>query len=123
MSSKTSTDTVMKIGLAVIVGTVLKEAFEAQGLKTPAAKVVTSFILMRNHLLATGRFLTVLPDSVLRYNAKQWPLRALPIKLRTQSQRIAIVNLKNRTISPAVQLFIDHLRNVARDFVRGRGQS
>ena len=106
---------------SVIVGTVLKEAFEAQGLKAPAAKVVTSFILMRNHLLATGRFLTVLPDSVLRYNAKQWPLRALPIKLRTQSQRIAIVNLKNRTISPAVQLFIDHLRDVARDFVRGRG--
>ena len=65
---------------------------------------------------------TVLPDSVLRYNARQWPLRALPIRLRTQSQRIAIVNLKNRTISPAVQLFIDHLRTVARDFVRGRGQ-
>lgn len=108
---------------SVIVGTVLKEAFEAQGLKAPAAKVVTSFILMRNHLLATGRFLTVLPDSVLRYNAKQWPLRALPIKLRTQSQRIAIVNLKNRTISPAVQLFIDHLRDVARDFVRGRGKN
>ena len=108
---------------SVIFGTGLKEAVEAQGLKAPAAKVVTSFILMRNHLLATGRFLTVLPDSVLRYNAKQWPLRALPIKLRTQSQRIAIVNLKNRTISPAVQLFIDHLRDVARDFVRGRGKN
>ena len=108
---------------SVIVEAVLREAFEAEGLKVPAARVITSFILMRNHLLATGRFLTVLPDSVLRYNARQWPLRALPLRLRAQSQRIAIVNLKHRTISPAVQLFIDHLRNVARDFVRGRGQS
>jgi DNA-binding transcriptional LysR family regulator len=81
---------------------------------------VTSFILMRNHLLATGRFLTVLPQSALRYNAKQWSLRALPIKLRATPQPIAIVNLKNRTVSPAVQLFIEHLRTAARAYLRRR---
>jgi DNA-binding transcriptional LysR family regulator len=75
---------------------------------------------MRNHLLATGRFLTVLPESVLRYNAKQWALRALPIKLRTKSRPIAIITLKNRTISPVVQLFIEHLRTVAKAFSRRR---
>jgi DNA-binding transcriptional LysR family regulator len=107
---------------SVVVGTILKEAFETEGLKVPDARVVTSFILMRNHLLTTGRFLTVLPTSVLHYNARQWPLRALPIKLRTRSERIALVNLKNRTISPAVQLFNDHLRAVASDFMRGRGR-
>jgi DNA-binding transcriptional LysR family regulator len=106
---------------SLIVNAILQEAFEAQGLKVPAEKVITSFILMRNHLLATGRFLTVLPDSVLRYNAKQWALRALPIKLRTKPQPIAIVHLKNRTISPVVQLFIAHLRTVAKAFLRRRG--
>jgi DNA-binding transcriptional LysR family regulator len=104
----------------VIVTAILKEAFEAQGLQVPAQKVMTSFILMRNHLLASGRFLTVLPESALRYNAKQWALRALPIKLRATPQPIAIVNLKNRTISPAVQLFIDHLRTVAKAYMRRR---
>jgi len=103
---------------SLIVNAILKEAFEAQGLKVPAEKVITSFILMRNHLLATGRFLTVLPESVLRYNAKQWALRALPIKLRTKPRPIAIVNLKNRTISPAVQLFIEHLRTATKAFLR-----
>jgi DNA-binding transcriptional LysR family regulator len=105
---------------SLVVNEVLQEAFEAQGLKIPAEKVITSFILMRNHLLATGRFLTVLPESVLQYNAKQWALRALPIKLRTKSRPIAIITLKNRTISPVVQLFIEHLRTVAKAFSRRR---
>ena len=105
---------------SLIVNAILKEAFEAQGLQVPAEKVVTSFILMRNHLLATGRFLTVLPESALRYNAKQWALRALPIKLRATPQPIAIVNLKNRTVSPAVALFIEHLRTVTKAYTRRR---
>ncbi len=109
------------IPTSVIVTAILKEAFETQGLQVPAQKVMTSFILMRNHLLASGRFLTVLPESALRYNAKQWALRALPIKLRATPQPIAIVSLKNRTISPAVQLFIEHLRTVAKAYLRRRG--
>jgi DNA-binding transcriptional LysR family regulator len=108
------------IPTSVIVTAILKEAFETQGLQVPAQKVMTSFILMRNHLLASGRFLTVLPESALRYNAKQWALRALPIKLRATPQPIAIVSLKNRTISPAVQLFIEHLRTVAKAYLRRR---
>lgn len=105
---------------SLIVSAILKEAFEKQGLMPPAAKVVTSFILMRNHLLATGRFLTVLPQSALRYNARQWALRALPVKLRVTPQPIAIVKLKSRTVSPAVQMFIDHLRTAAKAYARRR---
>jgi DNA-binding transcriptional LysR family regulator len=103
---------------SLIVNAILKEAFEGQGLKVPAATVVTSFVLMRNHLLATGRFLTVLPESVLRYNARQWALRALPIKFRAKTQPIAIVTLRDRTVRPAVRLFVEHLRAVAKAFMR-----
>ena len=106
---------------SLIVNAILREAFAAQGLKVPAAQVTTSFILMRNHLLASGRFLTVLPESALRYNCRQWALRALPVKLRATPQPIAIVNLKNRSISPAVALFIGHLRTVAKAYMRRRG--
>ena len=73
-----------------------------------------SSILLRNHLLATGRFLSVLSNSVLRQNAKQWSLKALPINLRTKPQPIAILTLKNRTVSPVVQLFVEQLRAVAK---------
>jgi DNA-binding transcriptional LysR family regulator len=105
---------------SLIVNEILREAFEAEGLKVPTESVVTSFILMRNHLLATGRFLTVLPESVLHYNAKQWALRALPIKLRGKPRPIAIVTLKNRSINPATARFIEHLRTVAKTFARAR---
>jgi DNA-binding transcriptional LysR family regulator len=103
-----------------IVREIIKEAFEAQGLKFPEGKIISSFVLMRNHLLATGRFLTVLPASVLQYNAKQWALRALRIELGTKTRPIAIIMLKNRSVSPAVQLFIEHLRVTAKSYLRRR---
>jgi len=103
------------IPASVIVRDIMKEAFEAQGVKVPAGKIISSFVMMRNHLLATGRFLTVLPTSVLRYNEKQWALRALPIELSVNPRPIAIIMLKNRSIGPAVRLFIDHLRMTAKN--------
>jgi DNA-binding transcriptional LysR family regulator len=92
----------------------LTAAFKAQGLKVPQERVSAGPLLLRTHLLATGRFLTVLPDSVLRYNAKQWSVKALPIDLGEKDRWIAIVTLKNRTVSPVVQLFIEQVRAVAK---------
>ena len=102
------------IPASLIVSDILAEAFEAEKLQVPEGRIVSSFVLMRNHLLATGRFLTVLPASVLQYNAKQWGLRALPIKLGGRPRPIAVVMLTNRSVSPAVRLFVDHLRATAR---------
>lgn len=103
---------------SLIVRDIMTEVFEAQKLQVPEGRIVTSFVLMRNHLLATGRYLTVLPASVLRYNARQWGLRALPITLRTRSRPIAIVMLKNRSVRPAVRLFTEHLRATAKHYLR-----
>jgi DNA-binding transcriptional LysR family regulator len=97
-----------------VVRALIREAFEANGLEVPPESVSAASILLRNHLLASGRFLTMLPDSVMRYNAKQWSLKALPIDLRIKPRPIAIVTLKNRTIGPVIQLFIEHLRAVAK---------
>jgi DNA-binding transcriptional LysR family regulator len=62
----------------------------------------------------------VLPASALQYNAKQWALRVLPIKLGTKPRPIAIIMLKNRSVSPAVQLFIEHLRLTVKNYLRRR---
>jgi DNA-binding transcriptional LysR family regulator len=97
-----------------VVSALITEAFKAHGLEVPQERVNAGSILLRNHLLATGRFLTVLPDSVLRYNAKQWSLKALPVDLGVKPRAVAIVTLKNRTVSPVVQLFVEHLRAVAK---------
>ena len=76
---------------------------------------------LRNQLLATGRFLTVLPDSVLRNNAKRWSLKAFSVDLGVKRRSIAIVTLKHRTVSPVVQLFVEHLRAVAKNDVCALG--
>jgi DNA-binding transcriptional LysR family regulator len=97
-----------------VISALITEAFVAQGLEVPRERVSAGSILLRNHLLATGRFLTVLPDSVLRYNAKQWALKVLPIDLGVKPLSIAVVTLKNRTVSPVVGLFVEHVRAVAK---------
>jgi DNA-binding transcriptional LysR family regulator len=97
-----------------VIRELMTEAFQACGCEIPRERVTASSILLRNHLLATGRFLTVLPDSVLRYNAKLWSLKALPIDLGVKPRCVAILTLKNRALSPVVQLFLEQVRAVAK---------
>jgi DNA-binding transcriptional LysR family regulator len=76
--------------------------------------VTAHSIQLRIQLLATGGFISVLPDSILRGNAERWSLKALPIDLRARPPAWSIIKLKNRTVGPVVQLFVDQLRNVAK---------
>ena len=102
-------------------GALIAEAFKTEGFDSPRERVSTTSVLLRNHLLATGRFVTVLPNSVLRHYAKQWSLKALPIDLSVKARAVAIVTLKNRTVGPVVQLFVEHLRAVAKTFAPRTG--
>lgn len=97
----------------------IAEAFGAHGLEMPQERVSANSILLRNHLLATGRFVTVLPESALRHHARQWSLKALPIDLRVTPRAVAIVRLKHRTPSPVVQLFAACIRDVANAMSKG----
>ena len=84
----------------------LEQAFQANNLPIPKYRVTTFSVQLRTHLLATGDFLTVIPRSMLHLNAA----KELPIKLPTPGLPVAIVTLKNRTLSPAVELFLERLR-------------
>ena len=97
-----------------VVNALIAEAFKARGLEVPQERVSAGSILLRNQLLATGRFLSVLPNFVLRHNAGRWSLKALPVDLGIKPRSIAIVTLKNRTVSPVVQLFVEHVRAVVK---------
>ncbi len=95
-------------------GAYIEAGFQAQGLQLPRHRLTSFSMQLRFHLLATGRFLTVLHDSVLRFNAKRCSLKPLAASLPLQPMPIAIFALKNRTLGPAVQLFIERAREVAR---------
>jgi DNA-binding transcriptional LysR family regulator len=91
----------------------IDEAFQAQGLEPPRDTVGSFSVHLRNHLVATGQYLTVMPASVQRFNARAWGLKALRVDLGINLPT-CIVTLRNRTLSPAVEVFIQHARLVAR---------
>jgi DNA-binding transcriptional LysR family regulator len=88
----------------------LEEAFRASGLSMPKMSIVAFSLHLRIHLLTTGRYITAFPNSVLRLNEKRFSLKALPVEMPARPWPIAIVTLRNRTLSPVVEMFIESLR-------------
>ena len=103
--------------LDALGGLFVTEAFRMSGLKAPNLVITTFSIHLRNNLVGSGQFITALPASVLRINSKSHSLKELPIELSIQPSPVAIVTLRNRTLSPAVQVFIQCAREVAKSMV------
>lgn len=93
---------------------VIIDAFRAKKLGAPKIVARTFSVPLRTTLLADGDFITALPASVLRYNADRIALKILPVALPPRPWPVAVVTLKGRTLSPVVQLFIEHLRAFTR---------
>ncbi|HEX4556097.1 MAG TPA: LysR family transcriptional regulator [Xanthobacteraceae bacterium] len=102
-----------------LTGAIVVEIFRTHGLELPRATLVTSSIPARCALLASGRFLTMVPISVLRLGGRKQQIKALPVDIPTVGRPIGIVTLKNRTLSPVAQLFIAAAREF-RDPILGR---
>jgi len=88
-------------------------------MQVPEATVLGYSLPARNGLLATGRFLTIVPGSVLRFGAERTLLKPLPVELPEWRVPVAIVTLRNRMLSPLAQLFLGHVREVAKAFASG----
>ncbi len=96
-----------------IVGSFLPEVFSAHGLPPPKVTVVSFSMYLRNMLLGSGRYVAVLPGSVLRFSAERFGLRPLPIRLPPTRASIAIITLKGRTLSPVARVFAECAREAA----------
>ena len=96
----------------------IAEAFQAQGLAVPQARVLGYSLPLRNGLLATGRFLTMVPGSVLRFGAESLLLKTLPVALSSWRFPVAIVTLKNRTLGPVAERFLACIREIARPLAK-----
>jgi DNA-binding transcriptional LysR family regulator len=105
-----------------VIGTIAREAFRSSGLDHPRTTVVTSSPEVRMSLLATGRFLTIVPASVLRFPTKRSEIKILPVELPMARVPNGIVTLKNCTLSPVAQLFIDYARVGAKSLAKRNWQ-
>jgi DNA-binding transcriptional LysR family regulator len=97
-----------------LYGSVVAEAFRAGGLDVPPATVFTSVTAARNALVATGRFVSIIQGSVMRFNPNNPVFKVLPIDLPTTRRPIGAITLKTRTLSPIARLFIDCAHEVAK---------
>jgi DNA-binding transcriptional LysR family regulator len=93
---------------------VLAEAFRARGLDMPNLTVKTLSVHLRTNLLATGQFVTAFPRSVLHLYADRFLLKALPLDLPVRPWPVRLLTLKDRTLSPLVERFIECSRDVAK---------
>jgi DNA-binding transcriptional LysR family regulator len=99
----------------VFLGQFVAAAFHARGLALPKSSVITASVHMRHNMLATGRFMAMLPSVMLRFPIYRGLLKALPIDLPETRRPVAFVTLKKRDLSPVAKLFL----NCAREIVSG----
>jgi DNA-binding transcriptional LysR family regulator len=97
-----------------VLGSISIAAFRASGFDYPRATAFSLPTEARLGLLATGRFLTIVSTSVLTFPAKRPGIKVLPVDLPIASMPIGIVTVANRSLNPAVELFIDCAREVAK---------
>jgi DNA-binding transcriptional LysR family regulator len=88
-------------------------AFRSAGLPMPQV-VTTPSVPLRNTLIMRGNFISALPASILRLNPDLYPVKELPIEVPMAPWPSLLVTLKNRTLSPAVERFIECVREVAK---------
>jgi DNA-binding transcriptional LysR family regulator len=100
-----------------VLGPAYLEVFRAGGLDYPRTTVFTASFGARLNLVATGRLLSMVPISMLRLS-KRTGLKVLPVDLQYAPVPVGIMILKNRTLSPAAQLFIETAREVSKPLAR-----
>jgi DNA-binding transcriptional LysR family regulator len=95
-------------------GTIIAGIFRATGLQPPRASVATLSVQLTTTLIATGKFVGVLPNSVARFGARRVGMKILPVKIPATRYSIAIITVRNRTPGPLAKLFVEHAKAVAK---------
>jgi len=96
------------------IGPVLADAFRARGVKFPPKGVVWGGASLICASLPRRPCLGTLPASLLRFGANVPRLKILPVDLPAPPWPVGIMTLKNRTLTPAADLFIDCAREVVK---------
>ena len=99
---------------------VIAKAFQLRGVEMPKISMKTISIHLRANMTATGRFITTFPRSVLFLYADRFGLKPLQIDLPDPTWPIKIATLRNRTLSPVVERFIECARAVAKSLAKSK---
>jgi DNA-binding transcriptional LysR family regulator len=89
-------------------------AFRERLLTMPKVSLMTFSLPLVMNFLARGSFITALPRSVVSLHSETHLLKILPVNLPPSPWPVAIVTLKERTLSPVAERFIECSREVAK---------
>jgi DNA-binding transcriptional LysR family regulator len=119
-----------KIGLADLQGepwtlppegsvprSLIVQAFRAAGIDPPRPVNSGFPIALHVALVATGRFLAVIPESQLRFSS-QMPVHVLPVDIQIPFSPVVIVTLKDRMLSPVAARFIACVRETVKPLAK-----
>src|SRR5262245_2152165 len=95
-------------------GSLVAEAFRRNGFAPPPLAVPTTSFHLRDELVATGRFLSMVPGFSVLLPRRHPSLKIVPVEFPGARHPFAIVTLKNRSLSPATQVFIERVRAITR---------
>jgi DNA-binding transcriptional LysR family regulator len=90
-----------------------EEVFRRSGLEVPSAKVLTVSLHLHLRLIETGRWLGLIPASVMRFGGKRMHIKVLPIKVLSPPAPVGFITVKDRTLTPLAERFIECSRKVA----------
>jgi DNA-binding transcriptional LysR family regulator len=89
------------------------EIFRMNGIEPPPATGLTVSLHLYMRLIETGRWLGLVPASVMRFNGKDMRLKALPVKVSAPPSPVGFITVRDRTLTPLAERFIACTRKVA----------
>lgn len=89
------------------------EVFRDSGLEPPSATVLTVSLHLYMRLIETGRWLGLVPASVMRFGGKRMQIKVLPVKILSPPAPVGFITVKGRTLTPLAERFIECARKIA----------
>jgi DNA-binding transcriptional LysR family regulator len=95
------------------------EVFRRSGFEPPAATVLTVSLHLYMRLIETGDWLGLVPASVMRFGGQQMRLKILPVHVSSPPAPVGFITIRDRTLTPLAERFIDYTRKVAQSTTPG----
>jgi DNA-binding transcriptional LysR family regulator len=90
------------------------EVFRRSGVEIPSATVQTVSLHLYMRVIETGRWLGLIPASATRFGGKHMRIKVLPVKTLSPPAPVGFITVKDRTLTPLAERFIDCARKVAK---------
>jgi len=96
-----------------VPGRRIAEIFRTNGVSLPHPSLITISGHLTATLVGSGRYLGMLPGSLVELTAHHMGLKPLRTNYASQRIGVGLITVKNRTLSPLAERFIDHVRDFA----------